>query len=412
MNRLLITHPSKIVTGAVELPASKSISNRYLIIYALAQQSFNGISNLSDADDTKLMYHYLNQPTTSPVINVENAGTCMRFLTAYFAIQPGADIILHGNTRMNKRPVKELVDALKKLGADIDYIAEDGFLPIRIKGKKLAGGKITIDGSKSSQMISAMLLIAPYLQGGLEIQFDSIVSKSYVDLTLQCMHEMGAAFQQEDNAIKVLPIPYTIKPITIESDWSAAAFFYAQASLAKESAITLLNLNKNSLQPDAFVANFMDRFQVFTEIEENNIKLVKSPYLFQSTIFDLVNCPDIVQPISVAIGLQNVHCELTGIAHLRYKETDRLDALYHELNKLGVHAEVVDEQLILGGCTINPDEIHEIETYGDHRMAMAFAAAALVFNKIIILHPEVVSKSFPKFWQQLKQLGYQIQELQ
>lgn len=407
MKQLIVSHPTKVLSGAVTLPASKSISNRYLIMYALAGHSFTDISNLSDADDTKLMHQYLSQPIPQ-IINVENAGTCMRFLTAYLAIQPGVDVILHGNERMNKRPMRGLVDALKKLGADIDYIADEGFPPIRIKGNKLAGGHIHVDGSKSSQILSALALIGPYLQGGLELVYDSIVSKSYLELTLQCMQQMGAAFQHDHNRISILPIPYTIQPITIDSDWSAAAFFYAQASLAKDASITLLNLNKNSQQPDAFVADFMDRFQVFSEVHGNDVKLVKSPYLFESTMYDMVNCPDIVQPISVAIGLHNVRCELTGITHLRYKETDRLDALYNELNKIGVHAGVVDNHLILGGCTINTHDTHHIETYEDHRMAMAFAAAALVFDQVVIQNPDVVSKSFPDFWKQLERLGFQI----
>jgi 3-phosphoshikimate 1-carboxyvinyltransferase len=408
MNKLIISHPTKILSGTITLPASKSISNRYLIIYALANHTFSEIANLSDADDTKLMHQYLTEPIP-PVINIDNAGTCMRFLTAYLAIRPGIDVILHGNERMNKRPISGLVEALKKLGADIDYIGEDGFPPIRIKGKKLSGGKINVDGSQSSQMLSALALIGPYLQGGLELVYDTLVSKSYLDLTIQCMQQMGAELENHKNSIVIFPTPYTIKPVTIESDWSAAAFFYAQASLAKDASITLQNLHKNSNQPDAFLATFMDRFQVFSEVQGNDLKLTKSPYLFKSTIFDMSNCPDIVQPVSVAIGLQNVLCELTGIAHLRYKETDRLVALYNELNKIGVHAEVIDNQLILGGCTVNSQLTHHIETYGDHRMAMAFAAAALVFDRIEIQQPSVVSKSFPSFWQQLEQLGYHIE---
>jgi 3-phosphoshikimate 1-carboxyvinyltransferase len=407
MSIVKISHPTNEVSGQVELPASKSVSNRLLMIEALSGKK-DFITNLSEADDTKIMQDALQ--LKSHIIDVKNAGTCMRFLAAYFAALPGTDIVLHGNERMHQRPIKSLVDALRYLGADIDYIHHLGYPPLRIRGRKLKGGNIRVDTSISSQTVSALMLIAPYIQGGIILQMENNpVSVSYIHLTASLMRQMGAVIKTNKDTIIIDEVSYIPQPISVERDWSAAAFFYTHAALAKHAMLELMYLPPFSAQGDKEIANYMTRFGVTTTQYEDSMLLTQNHERFLMSYYELADMPDLVQPFGVAIGFLGLRTLFTRIAHLRHKETDRLDAMVNELTKCGVLAEIMEEQLHIFGFEEQVKHTPIIDTYGDHRMAMAFAPAALIYPEVHIKNPEVVNKSFPGYWQQLQNIGYQLE---
>ncbi len=446
--------------SSISITGSKSETNRLLLLQALYPNLV--LENTSNSDDSEVMMEALNlKPTTHnpQPINIHHAGTAMRFLTAYFAIQEGSEVSLTGSSRMKERPIKILVDALKQLGAEINYIEKEGFPPIQITGKKLTQSKVSLSANVSSQYISALLLIAPKLENGLELTLEgAITSIPYIQMTLALLNEIGVTTSFENNTIKVShleSIPPTGVRGLIESDWSSASYYYSIVALSEiGTQITLSIYKQNSLQGDAALVEIYKDFGVETTFNNNNSITLKKhktdnsqPSISASSpsplervgerfAYNLNNSPDIAQTIAVTCFGLGIGCHLTGLHTLKIKETDRLEALKTELTKLGASISVTNDSLTLqstafhspplegcskGGVVFPSKEealskvptsssIPKIATYQDHRMAMAFTPLALKMP-LVIEEAEVVSKSYPTFWDDLKTIGFQISEL-
>ncbi len=404
-----------INNSQLSITGSKSETNRLLLLQALYPNIT--LENASNSDDSEVMTKALQtnnqQPTTNNQIDIHHAGTAMRFLTAYFAQKEGCEIILTGSSRMQERPIAILVDALKQLGADIDYINNVGFPPLIIKGQKITKNKVSLPANVSSQYISALLLIAPKLENGLELTLEGeITSMPYIKMTLALLNEVGVETSFESNKILVIP-KFVIRnfKFVIESDWSSASYFYSIIALSGiGTKITLSSYKQNSLQGDSALVEIYKNFGVETTFEKNSIILLKSKTHNPKPITqNLKNAPDIAQTIVVTCFGLGIGCHLSGLHTLKIKETDRLLALETELSKLGANISVTNDSLTLKTTSkINSDV--KIATYQDHRMAMAFAPLALKTN-IIIENAEVVSKSFPTFWEDLQSIGFKISEL-
>lgn len=407
---LKISHPTKFLFGKVELPASKSISNRLLIIQRLCKQSFE-ILNLSEANDTRLLQDILSEDRN--VVDAQDAGTTFRFLTAYYAMTEG-EKILTGSEQMKKRPIGVLVDALRELGADISYMGKEGYPPIAIRGSKLKGGEISIDGSISSQYISALLLIAPSLSVGLSLHLKGkVASTPYIKMTLKLMNKLGISYLWKGNVITIPSQPYKPLTVIVEPDWSAASYFFSFAALASSSELTLMGLNKESIQGDRIVANLFEQFGVKVSYLKKGIKLrkeiVENPLLQFDNDFN--DYPDMVQsfiPIVAASGLPAV---FSGVKSLRIKETNRVEALKIEMKKFGIEIIDLDEDRIELKEQALKESKEPIATYNDHRMAMSLASMALTQDYIEIHDAEVVNKSFPNFWENLDRIGFKIEEM-
>lgn len=415
--KYVLTPPEKL-NVTVNLPASKSISNRALIINALSGSKLTP-GNMSDCDDTEVMLDALSG--MPPVIDIKAAGTAMRFMTAYLAVTEG-EHVLTGTERMQQRPIKALVDALRYIGADIDYGRVPGYPPLRIRGRKLDGGYLEIQGGISSQYISALLMIAPVLAKGLELKLcGEIVSRPYIDLTLCMMRDFGADVDWVSvDTIKVAPKPYGPKEFFIENDWSAASYWYEMLVLCKndESEVMLTGLTDGSRQGDSAIKYLFSMLGVRTMFKTREkgvpttvtLKLVetKPPRLD----YDFVNQPDMVQTMVVCCALAGIPFRFTGLSSLKIKETDRVEALKTEMRKLGyVIRETGIGELSWDGERCEPDADVIIKTYEDHRMAMAFAPASMVFPGLKIDNPQVVRKSYPHFWDDLKLAGFNIKEI-
>lgn len=399
-------HPLQQQDFQFNITGSKSISNRYLILKALFSNL--ELTGLSNSDDTQVLQKALATPPAQvDEIDIHHAGTAMRFSTAYLSAIPGAEVILTGSQRMQERPIGILVEALRNLGASIEYVANEGFPPLKIKGQLLAKEEISISADVSSQYITALMLIAPSFQKGLTIHLESkITSKPYLQMTAQALQSIGVKVDFEGNSIKVYP-KHSIEPTTIEveSDWSSVSYFYSALALMEAGTMKIATFYKNSLQGDAKVAEYYKLFGIETEFENKSIRLSKvdnfqCPKLIE---LDLNDTPDLAQTIAVTcLGLQ-VECILTGLHTLKVKETDRLVALKNEIEKFGAEVIITEETLHLKPTSQLNSGV-QIKTYQDHRMAMAFAP--LVFKiDLEILEPEVVSKSFPTFWEEMKVLG-------
>ncbi|MFN3969079.1 3-phosphoshikimate 1-carboxyvinyltransferase [Flavobacterium sp.] len=395
---------------SIKITGSKSETNRLLLLQALYPNLV--LENTSNSDDSEVMLNAL--ASSDEIIDIHHAGTAMRFLTAYFAIQENREVILTGSTRMKERPIQILVEALKQLGADITYEENEGFPPIRIKGKKLTQSKVSLPANVSSQYISALLLIAPKLENGLELTLEGeITSVPYIKMTLALLNEIGVETSFVGNKITVKNLSLFPHPLslTVESDWSSASYFYAITALSPiGTKITLSSYKQNSLQGDSALEEIYKTFGVETIFESNSILLRKTHNLQPTTYnLQLNNSPDIAQTIAVTCFGLGIGCHLTGLHTLKIKETDRLVALKVELTKLGANISVTNDSLTLEpSSTIN--ENIAIKTYQDHRMAMAFAPLALKVP-IIIEEAEVVSKSYPTFWEDLKSIGFQIESI-
>tara|TARA_B100000809_G_scaffold260295_1_gene306939 strand:- start:2184 stop:3410 length:1227 start_codon:yes stop_codon:yes gene_type:complete len=404
---ITVSHPSKIIKGVIHLTSSKSESNRALIIQALCKDPFS-IENLSISNDTVVLKSLLNSQESELSVNL--AGTAMRFLTAYLSIQ-NKEVVLTGAQRMKERPIKVLVDVLRQMGAEICYEEDDGYPPLKILGKKLFGEKVLIDGGISSQYISALLMIAPKLEKGLVLEFKGeTISKPYINMTIEMMCYFGAEVQWRENSIIVGSGNYKAKDFKVEADWSAASYWYSIVALAKDADITLFGLKEESLQGDSVVQEIYKNFGVETAFVEGGVRLTKkcNPQPIEGTILKInfVNCPDIAQTVAVTCAALNVKARLLGLKTLRIKETDRILALEKELTKLGFSIDIEGDDII-----INPIERiitvfnQSVETYDDHRMAMAFAPLALQ-DSITIEDKSVVAKSYPKFWRDLELIGF------
>lgn len=403
----LLNAPASLY-ATVQLPASKSISNRALILHALSGGSTRP-ENLSDCDDTQVMIRALDH--MPDVIDIHAAGTAMRFLTAYLCVTPGTHVIT-GTERMQQRPIRILVDALRTLGARIDYAGNEGFPPLCINGTQLTGSEIELAGNVSSQYISALLMIGAVLPVGLKLRLTgNIISRPYINLTLQLMHDFGAqAGWTSESSIDVTPGGYRDTPFRVESDWSAASYWYQMTALATGSPeVELLGLFANSAQGDSRGAELFARLGVQTEYTPQGVKLRKQGHPVVRLDEDLVDIPDLAQTFVVTCCLLDVPFRFTGLQSLKIKETDRICALITELRKLGyvIHAEQ-DSILWWDGERCPADEQPSIDTYEDHRMAMAFAPACLVRPDIRINEPQVVSKSYPRYWDDLQAAGFGI----
>lgn len=406
MVRYKLIAPSSI-KATIQLPASKSISNRALIINALGKGIYPP-ANLSDCDDTYVMRKALTEGEET--IDIMAAGTAMRFLTAYRSVTPGEKIIT-GTARMQQRPIQILVDALRELGAEIEYAGNEGFPPLSIKGAELQGNEITLKGNVSSQYISALLMIGPVLKNGLVLHLSGeIVSRPYINLTLQLMQDFGAkAAWTSPSSISVAPQPYQSRPFTVESDWSAASYWYQIAILSSKAEIELLGLFHNSYQGDSRGAEVFSRLGITTEFTSKGIKLKKTGKVPPRLDEDFVDIPDLAQTFVVTCALLNIPFRFTGLQSLKIKETDRIAALRTELKKLGyVIEEENDSVLMWNGERCEPEKIPVITTYEDHRMAMAFAPAVMLYPNLEIADPQVVTKSYPGYWEDLKKAGFQI----
>jgi 3-phosphoshikimate 1-carboxyvinyltransferase len=399
----------------IKITGSKSETNRLLLLQALYPNI--SLENTSNSDDSEVMVEALlkskikNQK--SLIIDVHHAGTAMRFLTAFFAIQEGKEVILTGSSRMKERPIKILVEALRQLGAEISYEENEGFPPIKIIGKKLTQSKVSLPANVSSQYISALLLIAPKLENGLELTLEGeITSVPYIKMTLALLHEIGVETSFQNNIIKVNSTPETrnSQHVTIESDWSSASYWYSIVALSDiGTQITLSSYKQDSLQGDSALVDIYKNFGVETVFNSNNsIRILKDSNLKLETLnFELNNCPDIAQTIAVTCFGLGIGCNLTGLHTLKIKETDRLEALKTELSKLGANISVTVDSLTIQQSN-NLNSNIKIATYQDHRMAMAFAPLALK-TSLIIEDAEVVSKSYPTFWEDLKNIGFQVE---
>ncbi len=401
---------SSVKTGShISISGSKSETNRLLLLQAL----FSGISlkNVSNSDDSEAMAKALS--SSSDVIDIHHAGTAMRFLTAYFSIQENKEVILTGSFRMKERPISILVDALRQLGSAIEYLEQDGFPPLKITGKKLVKNKVTLKANVSSQYISALLLIAPKLENGIEITLEGeITSVPYIKMTLDLLNEAGIETAFANNAITVNPkfqIPHPTS-IIIESDWSSASYFYSVIALSEiGTQITLSSYKASSFQGDSALAEIYKNFGVETVFIGNEITLRKDNYQLSTINCQLNKTPDIAQTIAVTCFGLGIPCHLTGLHTLKIKETDRLEALKAELEKLGAKVSITNDSLILEASSKINQNI-KVATYNDHRMAMSFAPLALKVP-IIIENAEVVSKSYPDFWNDLKSIGFAFQEI-
>ena len=381
-----ISHPTKVVECEINLPSSKSISNRLLIIQALCMENFK-IENLSISDDTINLQKAISSKENT--INIGDAGTSFRFLTSYLSIQKGQEFILTGSDRMKERPIKELVSVLRKMGAKIEYLKNEGFPPLKIIGTDLEGGKIEIDGGISSQFITSILLIAPTFQNGINLEIvGELVSKPYVEMTLKLMKEFGIESDWTNNIITINHQKYIPKDYTVEADWSAASFWFEIASLSKRCNIRLNGLQQNSTQGDKKSIEIFNNLGVDSIFENGKLILTKNQTISPFQTYNLIETPDLYQPLRCTLFSKNIKADFSGIQTLKDKETDRIISVETELNKL--------------------NSIKIIDTHKDHRMAMSVAPLCLKFGKLQINDVEVVSKSYPDFWEDLKKAGFTI----
>lgn len=404
----LTLQKSKISNNkTIQVTGSKSETNRLLLLQALYPHL--RIDNTSNSDDSEVMLKVLS--SNEQWNDIHHAGTAMRFLTAFFAIQDGKEVVLTGSSRMKERPIKILVEALQQLGAEISYVEEDGFPPIKIVGKKLKKNKVSLPANVSSQYISALLLIAPKLENGLELTLEGeITSVPYIKMTLALLNEIGVETSFVENSIKVNHMSEEKKlRVIVESDWSSASYWFSIIALSDVGTkVTLSSYKKNSLQGDAALVEIYQDFGVVTIFNENNtITVVKEEaHNSQLITHNLNNCPDIAQTIAVTCFGLGIGCDLYGLHTLKIKETDRLEALKNELTKLGAEVIITNDSLHLKP-SIQINENVVIKTYQDHRMAMAFAPMALKVP-IMIEDSEVVSKSYPEFWTDMQKVGFTI----
>lgn len=399
--------PEELPECSISLPLSKSMSARALIINALQQRTTT--AKVASCDDTKAMSDAL--AVNSGTVNINAAGTAMRFLTAYYAVTEGSDIILDGTERMRHRPIGPLVDALRQCGACIEYTGEEGFPPLHIHGRKLDGGKVSIDASVSSQFISALLMTAPYMTLGLDLTLEGeLASLPYADMTLSMMREAGAEAERNGANIIVKPVRYSLPVTQVEADWSAASYWYEIEALTS-GFITLEGVAAHSTQGDSIVAKIYEQLGVVTEFHEEDAELLASPDLSPRLQLDLGECPDLVPAIVVTCVMLRIPFRFTGLESLRIKECDRIDALCTELLRAGAIITEEAPGIISWDTVMRPiQSIPVFDTYDDHRMAMALAPIAAYCPGIIINNAEVVTKSYPEYWNDLRVAGFIVQD--
>ena len=392
----------------VSLPLSKSISNRALVLNALTDGALP-LKKVAKCDDTDVMVAALS--SDEACVNIGAAGTAMRFLTAYYSSQPGREIVIDGTERMRHRPIAVLVDALRACGATIEYVGEECYPPLRISGKKLHGGDITLSASVSSQYISALLMIAPTMEQGLRLTLEGdIISRPYIMMTLSMMRRWGVESEFVGNTITIAPQKYIPIDFEVEADWSAASYWYEIAALSSGD-VSLQGLNSRSVQGDSEILKYFEGLGINTHFNDEMVELEPSPDLVPRLNIDLSDQPDLAQTIVVTSCMLGIPFHITGLSTLKIKETDRLEALRTEMLKLGMVLTIEhDSELIWDGTRRPIYEFPVIDTYEDHRMAMAFAPVSIFIPGIVINNIEVVSKSYPDYWQHLQDAGFKFQE--
>ena len=412
----IVKAPNRI-KAEINLPASKSISNRVLVIHSLSGGNAT-LHNLSDCDDTQVMINALRD--MPEVIDIKAAGTAMRFMSAYLSVTEGEHVIT-GTERMKHRPIGVLVDALRRLGADIEYVGEQGYPPLRIRGKQLEGGTLEVPGNISSQYISALLMIGPALRNGLELRLTGdIISRPYIDLTLHVMHEFGCKIEWSSvDTISVKPQRYDDREYVVENDWSASSYWYEMLALSedKENGVILPGLRDASRQGDSVVRYLYSLLGVKTAFkngdhgQDTKVALTRHFSALTRMDYDFINQPDLAQTFVVTCCALGISFPFTGLASLKIKETDRIEALKTEMRKLGyVLRDVNDCELEWDGARCEAEDNPSIDTYEDHRMAMSFAPLAITLGCIRINNPEVVSKSYHNYWDDLRKAGFEITE--
>lgn len=408
--KLRIMPPEEMIETEITLPLSKSMYNRAVVMRALTPGDDRDLGP-SPCDDATAMFGAIGLLTGD--VNIGAAGTAMRFLTAYYAATPGADVTIDGCGRMRERPIGVLVDALRSLGADIEYAGEEGFPPLHIRGRKLHGDSIDIDSSVSSQFVSALMMVAPTFDSPLTLNLlGEVASLPYIRMTAGMMANRGIDVEVYPNSVEIKPGSYRpVKIDDVERDWSAASYWYSLTALSA-GWVTLAGLAMLSLQGDSEVAAYYDKLGVVTGEEDGNVELSASPEVFSRFEADFSETPDVAQTVAVTCAMIGVPFHITGLGNLRIKETDRLEALRAELYKLGVEIEVRrDSEIVWEGRRHPIFEVPEIDTYGDHRMAMSFAVAAVYVNGLVINDAEVVCKSYPGFWDDLRHAGFTLEEI-
>lgn len=413
MSNIQLNRISTKVYGEVNIRGSKSISNRILIIRELSR-SKDPINNLSLSDDTQRLQYYLNrikdhQKKELPMeVDANNAGTVVRFLTAFLTFQEG-NWIISGNQRMKQRPIKGLVDGLRLLGAEITYTNMEGFLPLLITGRNIKGGEIDVDVSESSQFVSAIMMIGPLLDEGLKIKFNGIpVSFPYIEMTKKLMQEFGAKVELTNNGIIIAPGSYVFQPCTVEADWSSASYWYETAALADDAEITVPDLTTHSLQGDSILVDIFIQLGVETIFDDKGIRLIKSGNYDKKFSYNFEGYPDIVPTVMVTCAALGIKSEFKNIGHLAFKESNRITALARELKKIGASLTKNKNSYILTPKAIKPDNKLVFNTYEDHRIAMCLSPLVLKYKNIEICNPNVVNKSYPEFWDDFKKLKFAV----
>ncbi|PJJ79305.1 3-phosphoshikimate 1-carboxyvinyltransferase [Mucilaginibacter auburnensis] len=420
---ILLTKPGKTANGAIQLTGSKSECNRALIIEALSNSKVK-VQNVSDAADTVLLHGILKSGKVNTVlaaseienpiseVNIGPAGTAMRFLTAYFTLQP-EEVILTGSARMKQRPIGILVDALRELGAEIDYVENEGFPPIHIKGNlEQKTNRISIKGNISSQYITALLLIAAKLPQGLELQIEGeLTSRPYVEMTLAMLAQAGIQHNWNDNVISIANQDFKETELPVEPDWSAASYWFSIAALADEAELFLGGLTAYSLQGDSVITEIMANFGISSEFKDGGVYLKKEAKAISKKLFNMKKCPDLAQTVIVVCAALGHEATFTGLETLKIKETDRVAALQNELAKMGVKLIEDNEQYTLDCSGKFIPQRMFINTYDDHRMAMAFAPLALLIPELEVEDAKVVEKSYPAFWTDLEKVGFVVSPL-
>ena len=410
-------YPPTRLDALVALPASKSISNRALVIAALAGDC-SKIENVAHCDDSDVVVRAIKALADNEggehVIDVKAAGTAMRFLTAFLASVPHGEHIITGTERMKQRPISALVDALHVLGADVEYAGEVGFPPLRIVGKELEGGAVSLSGNVSSQYVSALLMVGPMMSKGLELRLtNGVISRPYIDMTIGIMRDFGASVEwRDDETIVVQPGGYAPEKYTIESDWSAASYWYEIVALSDDddARILLPGLKYKSLQGDKRIADIFAHLGVATEYTDDVVILTKSSVRLDRVDIDMSDMPDLAQTLVVTCCMTGLPFHITGLQTLKIKETDRIVALQTELAKQGFTIQSKHDSELIWTGTRSVPSWQPVDTYDDHRMAMAFAPAALKLGGIEINNPEVVSKSYPEYWEHLAAVGFRVED--
>ncbi|MBQ8774141.1 MAG: 3-phosphoshikimate 1-carboxyvinyltransferase [Muribaculaceae bacterium] len=410
----IILPPDEMPEGKISLPLSKSISNRALIIGALSGAT-GCLKQVAKCDDTDVMVSALSSEATEN-INIGAAGTAMRFLTAYYASQSGRTITIDGSERMRQRPIKVLVDALRQCGAVIEYQGEEGFPPLKITGTQLSGGVVELSASISSQYISALLMIAPKMSQGLTLKLiGDVMSRPYIMMTLNLMKRWGINYEMSDNEITIAPQQYHLAEFQVEADWSGASYWYEMTALSS-GCFDLVGLEKNSIQGDAKVADIFGKLGVDSQWNDDGIlELVPTPDTTPRLVLDMCEQPDLAQTVVVTACLLGIPFHITGLSTLKIKETNRLTALQTELRKLSFDVEIInDSELAWSGerCPVDAIKPIAIETYEDHRMAMAFAPAAFFVPGLIIKNAGVITKSYPDFWEHMRSVGFRVEDVE